>query len=115
MKAVKLNFTITPAILDGIKKISAAKEIIDNAYILPQWEIKLREDALLSDTHHSTKIEGNTLTLEQVSRLAKGRSVMASRKEKQEVLNYLHVLSSIEKYSKNTRQRREDHLITLNF
>ena len=68
-----LTYAITNGILHDLKSIAAAKQIIDSAFILPQWEVKLRETALLSDAHHSTSIEGNTLTLEQVSRLAKGR------------------------------------------
>ena len=94
-----LTYTITNRLLRDLKSIAAAKQLIDNAYILPQWEIKLRENALLSDAHHSTRIEGNTLTLEQVSRLAKGRQVMASRKDRQEVLNYLRVLNDIHRYA----------------
>jgi Fic family protein len=39
--------------------------------------------------YRATAIEGNRLSLEQVSDLAQGREIMATRKDKQEVLNYL--------------------------
>ena len=99
-KNIRLNFTITNNMLNNLTRIAAAKEIIDHAFILPQWELKLRKEALILDAHHSTRIEGNTLTFEEVSKLAQGRKIMASRREKDEVLNYLSVLTSLEKYSK---------------
>lgn len=65
---------------------------------MPKWEVSLRRDALIRAAHASTAIEGNPLTLEEVSLLAQGRKVMATRKAEQEVLNYLKVLENIEKY-----------------
>jgi len=73
-------------------EISSAREIILNAYLVPKWEISLRRDALIRAAHASTAIEGNPLTLEEVSQLAQGRKITATRKAQQEVLNYLRVL-----------------------
>jgi len=58
-----------------------------------------RREAIIRSAHSSTAIEGNRLSLEQVSDLAQGREVMATRKDKQEVLNYLRVLENIDKLS----------------
>jgi Fic family protein len=51
---------------------------------------------MIRSAHSSTSIEGNKLTLEQVSKLAEGRNIMAARKDKQEVLNYLNVLERLD-------------------
>lgn len=61
----------------------------------------LRREALIRTTYASTAIEGNFLTLEEVSKLVKGRKITATRRAKQEVLNYLKVLENIEKYQEN--------------
>ena len=92
------NFGYTNRIVNNLVEITSAREIILNSYLVPKWEVSLRRDALIKAAHASTAIEGNPLTLEEVSQLAEGREVMASRKAKQEVLNYLNVLERIEKY-----------------
>ena len=92
------NFRYTNRIVNNLVEITSARETILNSYLVPKWEVSLRRDALIKAAHASTAIEGNPLTLEEVSQLAEGREVMAPRKAKQEVLNYLNVLERIEKY-----------------
>jgi len=92
------NFKYTHKIVNNLVQIASAREAVLNSYLVPKWEISLRRDALIRAAHASTAIEGNPLTLEEVSRLAQGRKVMATRKAEQEVLNYLKVLENIEKY-----------------
>jgi Fic family protein len=55
----------------------------------------LRKDAIIRQAHASTSIEGNPLSLEQVSDLAHGRAVMTTRRAKLEVLNYLRTLERL--------------------
>jgi len=95
------NFTYTHRIVKNLVDITSARDTILNAYLVPKWEVSLRRDALIKATHASTAIEGNPLTLEEVSQLAQGRKVTATRKAQQEVLNYLKVLENIEKYQKH--------------
>ena len=94
----KPHYQITDKIVNHLTEIAVAREIVEKARLVPKWEISLRRDALIHSVHSSTHIEGNSLTLEEVSQLALGREVSAIRKDKQEVLNYLHVLSNLEKY-----------------
>jgi len=89
------KFKYTNNIVRLLTKISAAREVILNSPLIPRWEIALRREAIIHSAHSSTSIEGNRLSLEQVSNLAQGREVMATRKDKQEVLNYLNVLENI--------------------
>ena len=70
-----------------------------HAYLVPKWDVTLRKDALVRNAHSSTSIEGNKLTLEQVTELAAGREIMASRKDKKEVLNYLRILQHLDTYA----------------
>jgi Fic family protein len=89
------KYIITEKILNNLTAITAAREVIEQAYLVPKWEAKLRRQALLRNTHSSTAIEGNKLTLEQVEALAEGKDVVATNKDKKEVLNYLEALEKI--------------------
>lgn len=92
------NYQITDKIVNHLTEIAVARDIVEKARLVPKWEISLRRDALIHSVHSSTHIEGNSLSLEEVSQLALGREISAIRKDKQEVLNYLQVLSNLEKY-----------------
>jgi Fic family protein len=95
------KFKYTQRTVNNLLKITQARDVILNAKIIPRWDVSLRRDALIRSAHSSTAIEGNKLTLEEVSQLAQGRKIMATRKEKQEVLNYLNVLQNIQNYQYN--------------
>ena len=94
----KPNYSVTNKIMNHLTEIAIARDVIEKARLVPKWEISLRRDALIHSAHSSTHIEGNSLSLEEVSQLAIGREISAIRKDKQEVLNYLDVLTNLEKY-----------------
>lgn len=106
----KPNFKYTNQIVNNLLKISNAREVILNSPFIPKWEVTLRREAIIRKAHSSTAIEGNMLSLEQVSELAHGREVMASRKDKQEVLNYLSVLENTGKLTDGKRIAEKDIL-----
>ena len=91
-------FTYSHAMVKRLAAIAAAREVILHAHLVPKWEISIRREQLVRAAHASTAIEGNPLSLEEVSRLAEGRDVMAVRRAKDEVLNYLRVLEHIDTY-----------------
>jgi Fic family protein len=99
----KPNFRYTHKIVTLLTKIAASREVVLNSPLIPKWEVSLRREAIIRSAHSSTSIEGNPLTLEQVSKLANGRNIMASRKAKQEVLNYLYVLRHLESFAKDNQ------------
>ena len=88
-------YSYTDQIVKNLTGIAAARAIVLNAPLVPKWEVSLRREALIHSAHASTAIEGNRLTLEEVSALARGRNLMLRRKDKQEVLNYLKALEQI--------------------
>jgi Fic family protein len=96
------NFDYTDDMVNNLTFIAESTTIILNAPLIPNWEVSLRKSAILRSTHSSTAIEGNPLTLDEVTALANGREVMARRKDRQEVLNYLEALDNISKYSSTT-------------
>lgn len=89
------DFSITNKILKNIGDIEAAKEIIVHAPLLPYWEKKFQEEAILRTTHYGTHIEGNGLSLTQVQMILDGERVVARERDVQEVINYRDVIDYI--------------------
>ncbi len=92
----KPNFQRTDFLIEMIARIEVARDRILRAPIVPRWEAELRQEALARSAHHSTSIEGNPLSLEEVTDLLAGRNVLAHAREKQEVLNYAEVLRYVD-------------------
>lgn len=104
------NFRYTHQMVERLTQISVARELILHSPLIPKWEVTLRREAIIRSSHSSTSIEGNRLSLGQVSDLAEGRKVMAIRKDKQEVLNYLKVLEELRKLTDGQKITEKDLL-----
>lgn len=92
------NFSITNKLLKTIGIIEAAKEVIENSPLVPAWEAKFREDAMVRTVHHGTHIEGNELNLTEAEKVLAGAKIVGRERDIQEVLNYRNVLKFIENY-----------------
>lgn len=97
------KYNITDKILNNISQITAGREVIEHSRLIPKWELKLRKEARVHNAHSSTSIEGNRLRLEQVRALSENREVIATAKDKQEVINYLQALDVIPQYAGENR------------
>ena len=106
----KPNFRYTNRIVNNLTLIAAGRTIILNAPLVPKWEVTLRREAIIRSAHSSTAIEGNPLSLEQVSDLAAGREITVRRKDRQEVLNYLKTLEKIPEFAQRSPFKSEDLL-----
>lgn len=91
------KYQLTNKILHDLTAIAETKGIIDRAKILPQQEIRLRRQAVIRMTHHSTEIEGNQLNMGQVEALYAHKKIDAPDRDIYEVKNYLNALKYIEK------------------
>lgn len=94
------QFTITNKLLRLIGTIEAAKEVIENSPLVPAWEAKFREEALVRTVHHGTHIEGNELNKTEAEQVLAGGKIVGRDRDIQEVLNYRNVLKYIEGYDK---------------
>jgi len=105
------QFTINNAILKNIGIIEASKEVIENSPLVPAWEAKFREDALVRTVHHGTHIEGNDLSIMEAEKVLAGHTIVGRDRDIQEVLNYRNVLKYIEAYQgKNIADEVIKHL-----
>ncbi len=122
------NFKITFNLLTYIARIEAAKSLIDHSPLVPAWEAKFRDEALVRTVHYGTKIEGNDLTKEQtqqvvqlqgtadVPTLTQKAGLIARDRDVQEVINYRNVVNWIDNwqdYVKNKQVFSVDILKTL--
>ena len=93
------HFTISNKILKNIGFIEAAREVIKNSPLLPLWEKKFQEEAILRKVHHGTHIEGNKLNLNEVQKVVEGKKIVGRERDIQEVINYRKVVEFIEQSS----------------
>jgi len=90
------KFNITNRILKYIGEIEAAKEVIENAPLIPSFEKQFQSDAEIRTVHHGTHIEGNDLTLTQTKKVLEGEAVVARARDIQEIINYRNVIELLE-------------------
>lgn len=63
------KYQITNTILKNVSLIEAAREVIENAALVPHWEAQFRRDAIVRSVHYGTHLEGNPLSKEQVEKV----------------------------------------------
>lgn len=90
------QFNISNTILKNIGTIEAAREVIADAPLLPLWEKKFRDDAVVRTAHHGTHVEGNRLNLSEAKDVLMGKDVIGRARDVQEVINYRKTLQMIE-------------------
>ena len=103
------QFSITPQLLALVEQAATLRERIQGAAVELSWIPALQKDTRTRNSHASTAIEGNPLTLEQVRALEEGRELSAvETRPKREILNYFAGLRYIEKHAKKKTLRHED-------
>lgn len=105
------TFQTTPHLLKVLEEIAALNARIQSAAVGVSWIPNLQKDTAARQTHGSTAIEGNPLTLPEVQILAGGGDLpQAKPRSIQEVLNYLAALRFIEKHAKANKIETRDIL-----
>lgn len=96
----KMNppYEITSSILKLITSISEKIGEI-NANLLDRPSPKLRKQNRIKAIHSSLKIEGNTLTEEQITALLENKRVIGPKKDVIEVLNAIKLYENLENYN----------------
>jgi Fic family protein len=107
------QFTISARLVESVEAVAALRERIAAATLQVAWIPALQKDARARNTHSSTAIEGNPLTLEQVRALEEGRSLAAvAPRSLREVLNYFAGLRHIEKNAR-AKTLTHEHILKL--
>lgn len=93
------QFQITAHLLSIIEEISALREKIQAATVEVPWILSLQKETQIRNTHSSTAIEGNPLTLAEVKQIADGKDLpTATERSKREILNHFAALHFVEKH-----------------
>lgn len=95
---MKPPYDITPAILKLITSISEKIGEI-NATYLNKPSTTLRKQNRIKTIHSSLKIEGNTLTQEQITALLENKRVIGPEKDIKEVLNAIEIYENLGKFN----------------
>lgn len=101
-------YTITNKILKNIGIIEASKEVIDHAPLLPFYEKKFRNEAMVRAVHYGTHIEGNELNLNQAEKVMFGETIVARERDVQEVINYRKAMEFISQLQQSRRSVGEN-------
>ncbi len=106
------KFNITNKILKNIGTIEACKEVIDRAPLLPYYEKKFQQEAMVRAVHHGTHIEGNDLSLSEAEKVMFGDMIVARERDVQEVINYRRAMERIgNAENSNVRQQVSEDLL----
>ena len=91
------QYTITNEILANIGLVEAAKEVIENAPLVPIYEARFVKEVVSRTVHHAThlEVEGYSLSLSEVKRAIEGKEIVARERDVQEVINYRNVLKYV--------------------
>lgn len=100
------------SLLTRVESIAALRERIQGAAVQVPWIPALQKDTRARNTHSSTAIEGNPLTLDEVRALEEGTTVAAPVRARREVLNYFAALRHVEKPAAKKRLTHE-HIFRL--
>lgn len=105
------KYTISNNILKNIGVIEACKEVVENAPILPAYERKFQEEALVRRVHHGTHVEGNDLSFDQAQRVffeaknytrvedvAQSANIFSRDRDIQEIINYRIVMEYVDRF-----------------
>lgn len=90
------KFAITNKTLKSIGIVEAAKEVIENAPLVPTYEKQFQSDAKLRTIHHGTHIEGNEMNLAQTKKIIEGQDVYGKDRDIQEIINYRNVMTLLD-------------------
>ena len=96
--SMKHPYDITAEILQTITSISEKIGEI-NANLLDKPSPQLRKQNRIKTIHHSLKIEGNTLSEEQITALLENKRVLGPTKDITEVLNTISVYENLNEYN----------------
>lgn len=105
------DYTITTKILYDISKIEAVEEVIKHAPILPLWEKRFKEEAIVRAVYHGTHLEGNQLQMDEAKDVLMGRDVIGRPRDIQEVINYRKVIEYIDEEAQKKIEKITEQII----
>jgi Fic family protein len=111
---MKSPYDINADILHLISEISTKLGEV-KAYFLQRQSPQLRKQNRIKTIHSSLNIEGNTLTVEQITAIVDNKKVIGPEKDVKEVLNAIKVYNNLTHYApKNQESFLKAHKVLMN-
>lgn len=105
------KYTITPRLVKLLADVEVSRQAMIELPVTARMIASLRETAMLTATHHSTAIEGNRLSSEQVREVIAGGGNFPNReKDEREVRNYYRALEYVERHAKQSQELTEQQV-----
>ncbi|MDO8445468.1 MAG: Fic family protein [Deltaproteobacteria bacterium] len=93
------KFTITPKVNKALVEIERVRGFLDAVKLKEEWMADMQKEALILESHHSTHIEGTTLSLEQSKEILEGIKLKGiNLDDEKELLNYKEAMDFISRY-----------------
>lgn len=83
------HYVFTPRISEFLQKIEASKQVLESVSIPEEIEVNIRRNSTLRSSLYSARIEGNTLSLDDLTHK------ISSDQRKQEIFNILKALNMV--------------------
>lgn len=96
----KPQYQISPKLLSTITQVERLYGQIEALKVPKKLQLNLKRDNLIQSSYASNKIEGNPLTLPEVTNLLLDDRIPANRDEK-EVINYFEILQDLDSFVDN--------------
>ena len=103
MERLKIRWRYTNKIVNDLLRINRAKEIVELLELPISIEEEIKKESIVKRVHYSTKIEGNSLKLDEV------KDIIETAKESHErnvleVRNYYNALMYLNKEAENSNK-----------
>ena len=107
-----LRFNPSFASSQLLEELQGARNTLDQHQDAPDAYMgELRRHAIALSVHYSTRIEGNTLTLEQVESLLRGKQVAAPISQQREALNYHEAMQYVQSVAASSSPRLSEDTV----
>ncbi len=85
------DFHYNDRIVRLLARIRAARELILNTHVPSAWKRRLQINNLFRLAYHATSLEGNGLSIRQVTKLVNGQDIFGDETDKKQVVNFLEL------------------------
>lgn len=107
-------FDLTPFMAEKCRQIAYILGLLEGAKLVPN-PIKLRKESQIKTIQSSLAIEGNKLTLEQVTELLEGKKVVGPKKDILEVTNAIEVYKDLQTWNAlSLKSLKKAHYVLMN-
>ncbi len=101
-------YKITNSIFTKLFEIEKIKEDVKKFPLSPKVLAGLRKTSKINTIHYSTKIEGNSLTVNEVKQVLDGKKIPKRERDEKEIKGYFRALDKVKELAKKSNITEQD-------